>query len=81
MSRIHRPRLTGEVRVGFDVTVSTAAWVGTPPRPGQPGSRGGTHSVDAGNAVMPREAIVHEGEIGAEEIQDGTILAHDGVEE
>ena len=31
-SRIHLPRFTGEVRVGFDVTVSIAACVITPPR-------------------------------------------------
>ena len=30
-SRIHLPRLTGEVRFGFDVAVSTLAWVNTPP--------------------------------------------------
>src|SRR4030095_3614350 len=31
-SRIHLPRFTGEVRVGFDVTVSTLACVSRPPR-------------------------------------------------
>ena len=31
-SRIHLPRLTGEVRVGFDVAARMLAWVSTPPR-------------------------------------------------
>ena len=31
-SRIHRPRFTGEVRVGFEVAVKTLAIVITPPR-------------------------------------------------
>ena len=31
-SRIHLPRLTGEVRVGFEVTAKTLACVRTPPR-------------------------------------------------
>ena len=31
-SRIHLPRLTGEVRVGLDVTDRTLACVSTPPR-------------------------------------------------
>ena len=31
-SRIHLPRLTGEVRVGFEVTVRDVASVTTPPR-------------------------------------------------
>ena len=30
-SRIHLPRLTGEVRVGLDVAARTLAWVSTPP--------------------------------------------------
>ena len=32
LSSTHLPRLTGEVRVGFEVTVSTLAWVSMPPR-------------------------------------------------
>ena len=31
-SRIHLPRLTGEVRFGLDVAARTLAWVNTPPR-------------------------------------------------
>ena len=31
-SRIHLPRFTGDVRVGFDVAVRMLAWVSTPPR-------------------------------------------------
>ena len=31
-SRIHRPRFTGDVRVGFEVAVKTLAIVITPPR-------------------------------------------------
>ncbi len=29
---MNRPRLTGEVRVGFDVTINIAPCVSTPPR-------------------------------------------------
>jgi hypothetical protein len=32
LSRIHLPRFTGDVLVGFEVTVSTLACVTTPPR-------------------------------------------------
>src|SRR5580693_2465754 len=32
LSRINRPRLTGEVRVGLDVTARTLPMVSTPPR-------------------------------------------------
>ena len=31
-SRRNWPRFTGEVRVGFDVTIKTPAWVSIPPR-------------------------------------------------
>src|SRR5579862_5985189 len=34
LSRIHLPRNTGEVRVGYDVTISTLACVKMPPRSG-----------------------------------------------
>ena len=32
LSSTHRPRSTGDVRVAYDETVSTLAWVSTPPR-------------------------------------------------
>src|SRR4029453_12337267 len=37
-SRIHLPRMTGEVRVGLEVTVSTLALLSSPP-PGPPPGR------------------------------------------
>ena len=32
LSSTNRPRFTGEVRVGFEVTVRMLAWVSSPPR-------------------------------------------------
>ena len=77
-SRIHLPRFTGEVRVGFDVTVRTLACVSTPPRR-LVGQRrpGGTRSpVDARDPVVPGQPLVEEREVGVEQVEDAPVLAH-----
>ena len=38
-------------------------------------------SVDAGDAVVPGQAFVHERVIGCQQIDDAAVLAHDAVEE
>ena len=72
------PRLTGEVRVGLDVTARTLAWVRMPPR-GVPASETRRNAVadDAGDAVMPGQALVDERVIGVEEVEHAAVLVQD----
>ncbi len=81
-SSTHLPRFTGEVRVGFDVTVNTLACVNTPPRL----SRVERHpakflTLDVGHAVVPGQSLVDERVVGVDELQHAAILAHDVGEE
>ena len=50
LSRMNWPRFTGEVRVGFEVTIKTAACVNTPPRGLSLGSVDLAHLI-AGHAL------------------------------
>ena len=80
--RTHLPRSTGEVRFGYDVTVSMLAWPSSPRR----ASFGDLHAaelaaVDVGNAVMPRQPLVDERVVGIQQIHDAAVFAHDAVEE
>ena len=53
LSRIHLPRLTGDVRVGLEVIVNTPACVSTPPRGCDAAE---VVAVDTGNSVMAAPA-------------------------
>ena len=77
-SRIHLPRLTGEVRVGFDVAARTLAWVSTPPR-GVPASetRRKPSPRDAGDAVVPGQSFVDERVVRVEELEHAAVLVLD----
>ncbi len=61
LSRMNKPRFTGEVRVGFEVTASTEPCVMTPPRGLSAGSLTRDHfiarHVQVGQAVMPARAV------------------------
>ena len=77
-SMIHLPRFTGDVRVGFDVIVSTLACVSTPPRRRSPASRAGTHPLSMSfDAIMLRHTLIQECVVGVEQVQDAAIFAHD----
>ena len=81
-SRIHLPRLTGEVRVGLDVDARTLAWVSTPPRDVPASDTRRKPSPDnPGDAIMPRQAFVDERVIRAEEFQHAAVLVVDRFEE
>ena len=80
-SSTHLPRLTGEVRVEFDVSVRMLAWVRMPPRLVGSFTRRNSLPRDAGDAVVPGQALVDEAEIGVEEIEHAAVLAQHGLEE
>ena len=76
--RIHWPRFTGEVRLGFEVSVRTLAWVSTPPR--RRSARAHPPELvarDALDPVMPREHVVEEGVVGVEQLQHAAVLPED----
>jgi hypothetical protein len=68
------------VRVGLDVIVSTLPWVRTAAR--RAGERNFLETVaaDVRQAVVLREALVHEGVVAVEELHHAPVLAHDVVE-
>ena len=76
------PRSTGDVRLAYDETVSTLACVKTPPRwvPCQI-DLAELVPLDAGNAVKLGQALIQEGVIGVDEIEDGAVFADDVLEE
>ena len=80
-SSTHLPRLTGEVRVGFEVSVRTlglrqdAAAVGRQLHPAE------LRALDPLDAVVLRQPLVHEAEVGVQEVEDAAILAEDRLEE
>ena len=79
----NRPRFTGEVRSGFEVTNSALACVSTPPRGLLGGQRHAPHlgAGDAGYAVQPRELLVEEGVVAVDEFGDRPVFAHDVPED
>ncbi len=94
-SSTHRPRFTGDVRVGLDVTVSTLACVSTPPRlvAGVSSTRTNSSSL-AGrprlrarpfrpcrDAVVPRQRLVQVREVGIDHVEDAAVFADDLAEE
>ncbi len=83
LSRIHLPRITGEVRVAYDVTVSTLPWRSSPPRTSSSAERDAAEpaAVDVGNAVVLREALVHERVVRPQQVEHAAIFAHDALEE
>ena len=69
-SRIHLPRMTGDVRLAFDVTSSRLPW------PEQAATRVDRHrhaaevgAVDVRDAVVPGEPLVDERVVGIEQIE------------
>ena len=82
LSRIHLPRKTGDVRVAYDETVRTLAWVTMPPR-GEPveidaAELGAGH---AGQAVVPRQPFVDERVSRVDEVEHAPVVADDVLEE
>ena len=76
------PRFTGEVRVGFEVTVRTEAIVTTPPRR-RSVRRDPAELVagDAGDPVVPGQPLVEERVVGVEEVGDRPVVVDDRGEE
>ena len=81
-SRIHLPRLTGEVRFGLDVAARTLAWVSTPPR-GVPASetRRNQSPVTPRDPVVPRQPFVDERVVRVEKLKHAAVLVADRLEE
>ena len=81
-SRIHLPRLTGDVRVGLDVAARMLACVSTPPR-AVPASetRRNSSPVTPGDAVVPGEPFVDERVIRVEELEHAAVFVLDRLEE
>ena len=77
-----RPRLTGDVRSGFEVTMSMVPWVSTPPRgflaAAQPRHRIALHAIDP---VMLRQPFVQERVVAVEQLNQAVVLADDVLEE
>ena len=81
-SRIHLPRSTGEVRSGYDVTVRMLPCPSNPHRGlSCPRVAPEVAALDVGNAVVPREPLVDERVVGAQQVEHVAVLAHDAVEE
>ena len=81
-SRIHAPRSTGDVRLGYDVAIST------PPLPSSPQRFGSVerHAAEliaahVRDAVVQREPLVHEGVVRRQQIEHAAVLAEDAVDE
>ena len=81
-SRSHLPRRTGDVRVGYDVTVSTLACVKMPAAL-LAVERHAPEALarDARDAVVLREPLVQEREAPVHEVEDAAVLRHHGLEE
>ena len=67
--------------MGFEVSVRMLACVSRPPRLAGALTRRNSRAVDAVDAVVPGQAVVDEGEVGVEEVEDAAVLAQDGLEE
>ena len=80
---MNRPRFTGEVRSGFEVTARTVPCVSTPPRGLSAGSftRRISSPVDALDPVVLRQPLVEERVVAVEQLQQAAVLPHDVLEE
>ena len=76
-SVIQWPRRTGEVVVPLAVTLSTLAWVITPPRRLSAGSVTLRKSAagDAGDAVMVGQPLIQEREVRVDDVPRREVLA------
>ena len=83
LSRMNRPRFTGEVRSGFDVTTRTVPCVSTPPRGLSGGQVDPAHLValDALDPVVLRQPLVEERVVAVDQLQQAPVLADDVLEE
>ena len=77
----HLPRCTGEVRSATEVSSSTLPWPRMPRRSSGTGTRRNSVAHHVGDAVVPRHALVHEGVVGAQQVEDAAVVAHQAVEE
>ena len=76
------PRSTGDVRVGYDETVSTLACVRTPLRcVAVEFDAAEVAAGDTGDAVVFSEALVEEGEFAVEQIEDAAVFFQQRREE
>ena len=80
-SRTNLPRFTGDVRVAFDVSVRTLAWVRIPPRLLRQLHADKLLALHAVDAVMLGELFVDEREIGIEQVENAVVFADDRLEE
>ena len=81
---IHLPRVTGEVRSGFDVVVRNAPLPSSPRRMSRSGpsvDAAELAAVDVRDAVMLCQPFVDEGVVGGQQIDDAAILADHAVEQ
>ena len=81
-SSTHLPRSTGDVRSACDVTARMLPW------PSSAAARvvGHRHAaelaaVDVGDAVVPRQPLVHERVVGAQQVEHAAVLADDALEQ
>ena len=81
-SRIHAPRSTGAVRLGYDVAISTLPLPSSPQRFGSV-ERHAAELIAAHvrDAVVQREPLVDEGVVRRQQIEDAAVLAEDAVDE
>ena len=82
-SRIHLPRITGDVRVAYDVTVRMLPCRSSPPRALSSSSVDAAEAaaVDVRNAVVLREPLVEERVVGLQQVEHAAVLAQDALEE
>ena len=82
-SRIHLPRTTGDVRSGYDVTVRMLPCPSSPRRALSCRQRHAPEvaALDVRDAVVPRQPLVQERVVGAQQVERAAVLADDAVEE
>src|SRR5439155_1199360 len=80
-SKIHLPRFTGEVRVGFEVTVRMLACEDASALVVRQMHSLKLISADAFNSVMPSQPLVQKREIRVEKIENASILLEDRLKE
>ena len=81
----HLPRSTGDVRLGYDVTVRRLPWPKMPPRrsatSGIEPDAPEVAAVNARDAVVAAEPLVDERVVGSEQVEDAAILADEALDE
>ena len=82
-SRIHLPRITGEVRVAYEVTVRMLPCRSRPPRslPGSSVDAAEARAVDVRDAVVLREPLVQPGVVRLQQVEHAAVLAQHLLEE